>query len=645
MRFFRLLKIISVGSALRARRILPRPRARTRLAPGHQRLALLAACSTRRARCACGCALEALGPIFVKFGQVLSTRRDCCRPTSPTSWRSCRTRCRHSRRERRARDAGTRLRPAARRGVRHFRPHARRQRVGRAGALRPAARRDAKSRSRCCGPASREIIAQGYGAARRRREPGRDAVGRRQAPAPARGRRRVREAPGGRARSHARSGQREPAAAQLPATRRCCSCREVYWDYCRARYGDGAHARHAGHRSVAELRGAGHRHPRLARAGVEIFFTQVFRDGFFHADMHPGNIFVSPPMRHATWRSISASWARSPTIDKHYLAQNFLAFFRRDYRRVAQAHIESGWAPPRNARGRVRSRDPRGVRADLRAAAEGDLVRHACCCACSRPRAASTSQVQPQLVLLQKTLLNIEGLGRQLDPDLDLWRTAKPYLERWMTEQIGWRGLVRAVRRRGALLGHAAAAAQLPRLAHRCLTGERTRSARATTCCALPAAAQPHPDRHRRAAGADRNPALLAALSCAARCSSRYASADASYNRGAARGACHRRPVIRRMLTHGSSSSTRLFPSRSACGPRCASTTPSDFAVAGRQPAAPIVTATVFATWFGAETVLGISATFVQGGPGRRRRRSVRLEHVPDSRGLFFARPLYRMNL
>src|SRR6185436_6378718 len=170
---------------------------------------------------------------------------------------------------------------------------------------------------------------------------------------------------------------------------------------------------------------------RLARAGVEIFFTQVFRDGFFHADMHPGNILVSPQGRY-----IALDFGIMGTLteyDKHYLAQNFLGFFRRDYHRVAIAHIESGWAP-----------------ADTRVDEFEAAIRAVCEPVFDRPlkdisfgrvllRLFQTSRrfnipVQPQLVLLQKTLLNVEGLGRQLDPELDLWVTAKPFLERWMSE-------------------------------------------------------------------------------------------------------------------------------------------------------------------------------------------------------------------
>ena len=188
--------------------------------------------------------------------------------------------------------------------------------------------------------------------------------------------------------------------------------------------------------------------PALARAGVEIFFTQVFRDGFFHADMHPGNIFVGTA-GNDKGKYIALDFGIVGTltdIDKNYLARNFLAFFHRDYKRVAEVHVESGWVP-----------------ADTRIDEFESAIRAVCEPIFDKPlkdisfgrvllRLFQTSrrfnvEIQPQLVLLQKTLLNIEGLGRQLDPDLDLWQTARPYLERWMSEQVGWRALIRNIKR------------------------------------------------------------------------------------------------------------------------------------------------------------------------------------------------------
>ena len=177
---------------------------------------------------------------------------------------------------------------------------------------------------------------------------------------------------------------------------------------------------------------------KLARDGVTIFFTQVFRDGFFHADMHPGNIQVS--LEPATFgRYISLDFGIVGTlteIDKEYLAQNFIAFFRRDYKRVAELHIESGWVP---ASTRVDE-----LEAAIRACCEPyfDRPLKEISLGLVLMRLFQTSrrfhvEIQPQLVLLQKTLLNIEGLGRELDPDLDLWSTAKPFLEKWMLAQVG----------------------------------------------------------------------------------------------------------------------------------------------------------------------------------------------------------------
>jgi len=172
----------------------------------------------------------------------------------------------------------------------------------------------------------------------------------------------------------------------------------------------------------------------LAERGVEIFFTQVFRDNFFHADMHPGNIFVELPDKYLAV-DFGIVGTLSPS-DQRYLAENFLAFFNRDYRRVAQMHIESGWVP-----------------SSTRVEEFESAIRSVCEPIFDKPlkdisfgllllRLFQTARrfdmvVQPQLVLLQKTLLNIEGLGRQLYPELDLWQTAKPFLENWFKERLG----------------------------------------------------------------------------------------------------------------------------------------------------------------------------------------------------------------
>jgi len=246
----------------------------------------------------------------------------------------------------------------------------------------------------------------------------------------------------------------------------------VYWELCaqRVMVMQRMHGTPVSQRKILEERGIDI--PGLAKAGVEIFFTQAFRHGFFHADMHPGNILVATEGE-TRGRYIALDFGIMGTlteVDKNYLAQNFLAFFNRDYRRVAQAHLDAGWVPA-------------GTRIDEFEAA----IRAVCEPIFAKPlkeiyfgrlllRLFQTSrrfnvEVQPQLVMLQKTLLNIEGLGRELDPDLDLWQTAKPFLERWMREQVGWRGLVRALRHEAPFWS--TALPQLPRLVHRALADDR----------------------------------------------------------------------------------------------------------------------------------------------------------------------------
>jgi ubiquinone biosynthesis protein len=243
---------------------------------------------------------------------------------------------------------------------------------------------------------------------------------------------------------------------------------QVHWDWCSQRVMVMERMHGTPVSQVAALRERGVDIPQLARAGVEIFFTQVFRHGFFHADMHPGNIFVSTEAQ-TRGKYIALDFGIMGTlteVDQNYLAQNFLAFFNRDYRRVAQAHLDAGWVPPATRVDEFESA--------IRAVCEPIFARPLKEISFGRflLRLFQTSrrfgvEIQPQLVMLQKTLLNIEGLGRQLDPDLDLWQTAKPFLERWMDEQVGWRGLVRTIRREAPFW--AATLPQLPRLAHRLL--------------------------------------------------------------------------------------------------------------------------------------------------------------------------------
>ena len=229
---------------------------------------------------------------------------------------------------------------------------------------------------------------------------------------------------------------------------------------------------------IDELQRAGIDLKRLARAGVEIFFTQVFRDGFFHADMHPGNIFVGiDTANHGKY--IALDFGIMGTLsetDKSYLAQNFLAFFRRDYHRVATAHIESGWVP---ADTRVDE-----LEAEIRVVCEPifdrplkEISLAKVLVQLFRASRRFNVMVQPQLTLLQKTLLNVEGLGRQLDPDLDLWVTAKPFLERWMKDQIGWPALQRRLLAEAPYI--VAALPELPRLIHQRLLAPPAASATA----------------------------------------------------------------------------------------------------------------------------------------------------------------------
>ena len=251
---------------------------------------------------------------------------------------------------------------------------------------------------------------------------------------------------------------------------------EMHWDFCTTGVLTMERMRGIPIGQIERMRAAGIDLKKLSRDGVEIFFTQVFSHGFFHADMHPGNILVGdegPDFNRYIALDFGIVGTLSDT-DKNYLAQNFLAFFRRDYHRVAELHVESGWVP----------RDTRveelegAVRACCEPVFDRPLKEISLGLVLLRLFQASRRfnvEIQPQLVLLQKTLLNIEGLGRQLDPDLDLWVTAKPFLERWMQEQVGLAGLRRRLAQEAVQWSQMLP--ELPRLAHTLLAHQARRSA------------------------------------------------------------------------------------------------------------------------------------------------------------------------
>ena len=244
---------------------------------------------------------------------------------------------------------------------------------------------------------------------------------------------------------------------------------EMYFDYC----ADNVLVMERMHgipiSQISRLRDAGMDIKKLSRDGVTLFFTQVFDHAFFHADMHPGNILVGVNGDQFN-KYIGLDYGIVGTLtetDKNYLAQNFLAFFRRDYKRVAELHVESGWVPEGTRVDELEN----AVRAVLEPVFDKPLKDISLGIVLLRLFQASRRfyiEIQPQLVLLQKTLLNVEGLGRQLDPDLDLWKTAKPFLERWMDEQVGWSGMEARLKREA--MQWSFLLPQLPRLVHGALT-------------------------------------------------------------------------------------------------------------------------------------------------------------------------------
>jgi ubiquinone biosynthesis protein len=223
---------------------------------------------------------------------------------------------------------------------------------------------------------------------------------------------------------------------------------EVYFDLCHVNVMVMERIRGVPISDMATLRAAGTDIPKLAKNGVEIFFTQVFRHNFFHADMHPGNIFVliEDP---ANPRYAAIDFGIVGTLDprdQHYLAENFLAVFDRDYRRVAVLHVESGWVPP-NTRVDEMESAIRTVCEPIFDKPIKDISFGTLLMRLFEISRRFNMEVQPQLILLQKTLFNIEGLGRDLYPDLDIWNTASPILREWMKERVGLRSVIRSWRK------------------------------------------------------------------------------------------------------------------------------------------------------------------------------------------------------
>lgn len=221
---------------------------------------------------------------------------------------------------------------------------------------------------------------------------------------------------------------------------------QVYWEYSRSNLLVTERVYGTPISDIATLKAKKTNLKRLAERGVEIFFTQVFRDCFFHADMHPGNIFIetSDPENPLY---IAVDFGIMGTIgpqDQRYLGENFLAFFKRDYRRVAELHVQSGWVPPHT---RVESFETsiRSVCEPIFERPLKDISIGQTLLRLFQTARRFEMEVQPQLVLLQKTLLTIEGLGRELYPELDLWHTAKPFLEKWMKQHFGPRALFRTL--------------------------------------------------------------------------------------------------------------------------------------------------------------------------------------------------------
>ncbi len=222
---------------------------------------------------------------------------------------------------------------------------------------------------------------------------------------------------------------------------------EIYWTYCRTNVLVMERVTGIPVHNIPALKAAGINMKNLAETGIRLFFTQVFRDSFFHADMHPGNIFVATnhlenPQYIAVDFGIVGSLS---TKDQRYLAENMLAFFKRDYQRVAELHVASGWLPPDTRidqfEGAIRAVCEPIFERPLKDISFGQLLLRL-----FQTARRFNINIQPQLILLQKTLLNIEGVGRQIYPDLDLWATAAPFLEKWLKKQMGVKAFLRRIK-------------------------------------------------------------------------------------------------------------------------------------------------------------------------------------------------------
>jgi ubiquinone biosynthesis protein len=235
---------------------------------------------------------------------------------------------------------------------------------------------------------------------------------------------------------------------RLFAAHRDVTIPKVYWEFTRHNIATFERIHGTPINDLEALKAQGIDLKMLARMGVELFFTQVFRDSYFHADMHPGNIFITPPDASGKPRWVLVDFGIMGTlsaVDQRYLAQNLLAFIQRDYRRVAELHIESGWVPKDTRvdlfEGAIRAVCEPMLEQPIKDISFGKLLLRL-----FQTAQRFHMQLQPQLVLLQKTILNVEGVGRMLDPELNVWETATPIIKTWLKETVGFRATLRELK-------------------------------------------------------------------------------------------------------------------------------------------------------------------------------------------------------